>query len=374
MMSRLHDPHDWLYRLRQFNIGLVLLIALFATIGVLSLYSAGGGSMDRWANAHLMRLVLGGFILLFCAFIPIKWWYRLSYPIYGLGLLLLLLVEIKGQIGMGAQRWISVGPIRLQPSELMKIAVIMALARYFHTIPAEYAKRLHILIIPVILILMPVGLVLLQPDLGTALMICMASAGVLFLAGVSVWLFIGGIIAAASMVPIAWQFLHDYQKQRVLTFLDPERDPLGAGYHITQSKIAIGSGGLSGRGFLEGTQSHLNFLPEKQTDFIFTLWVEETGLAGGLAILLLLAAIFGYGYYISFRNKLSYSRLLTLGLTINFSLYAFINIGMVMGLIPVVGAPLPLISYGGTSVLAVMIGFGLMICTNIYRDSKLTRI
>ena len=373
-MSSLRDPHDWLYRARQFNIGLVILLIMFSGIGVLSLYSAGSGSMEQWANAHVARLIMGFSILTFCAFIPIKIWYKLSYPIYAAGLLLLLLVEIKGHIGMGAQRWISVGPIRLQPSELMKIAVIMALARYFHTVPAEYAKRLQVLIVPAILVTLPVMLVLLQPDLGTALMICMASAGVLFLAGASIWLFIGGIVATAAMVPIAWQFLHDYQKQRVLTFLDPERDPLGAGYHITQSKIAIGSGGFGGKGFLEGTQSRLNFLPEKQTDFIFTLWVEETGFAGGLLILFLLAAIFGYGYYIAFRNKLAYCRLLALGLTLNFSLYAFINIGMVMGLIPVVGAPLPLISYGGTSVLAVMIGFGLIICTNIYRDSKLTRI
>jgi rod shape determining protein RodA len=264
--------------------------------------------------------------------------------------------------------------MQLQPSELMKIATIMALARYFQGVGMEDIRRMRVLIIPVMIVLAPVGLVLLQPDLGTALMIAMASAATFFLAGVSIWIFIGGIVATLAAIPVAWHFLHDYQKQRVLTFLDPERDPLGAGYHITQSKIAIGSGGVEGRGFLQGTQSHLNFLPEKQTDFIFTLWVEETGLFGGLFVLGILALIFAYGYYISFRCRHAYGRLLALGLTINFSLYAFINIAMVMGLIPVVGAPLPLISYGGTAMLAAMIGFGLIICCNVYRDSKLSRM
>lgn len=370
----LKDPHDWIYRLKQVNIGLIFLIGLLAGIGVLALYSAGNGNLDPWASNHIIRLGIGFTALLIVCLIDIKWWYKLSYPLYAIGLLLLIFVEVKGHTGMGAQRWINLGFMNLQPSELMKIAVIMALARYFQSIGSEDSKRLFILIVPTILVLLPVGLVLLQPDLGTALMICMASASVFFIAGVTIWLFIGGIIVVVAAVPIAWQFLHDYQKGRVLTFLDPERDPLGAGYHITQSKIAIGSGGIEGKGFLQGTQSHLNFLPEKQTDFIFTLWVEETGLMGGIAVLTLLFLIFAYGYWISFRCKHAYGRLLAMGLTINFALYAFINISMVMGLIPVVGAPLPLVSYGGTAMLAAMIGFGLIISCNVYRDSKLTRM
>lgn len=373
-IESLKDPHDWLYRLKQINIGLILLLCTLAGIGALSLYSAGNGNIDPWASRHIIRFGIGFAALFVVCLIDIKWWYRLSYPLYLIGLILLVFVEVKGHTGMGAQRWIDLGFMKLQPSELMKIAVVMALARYFQSIGEEDSKRLSILIFPTILVLLPVGLVLLQPDLGTALMICMASAAVFFIAGTTIWLFIGGIIAVVSAIPIAWQFLHDYQKQRVLTFLDPERDPLGAGYHITQSKIAIGSGGVEGKGFLQGTQSHLNFLPEKQTDFIFTLWVEETGLMGGLAVLGLLLLIFAYGYWISFRCKHAYGRLLALGLTVNFALYAFINIAMVMGLIPVVGAPLPLVSYGGTAMLAAMIGFGLIICCNVYRDSKLVRM
>ncbi len=370
----LKDPHDWIYRLKQINIGLIILIGLLAGVGVLALYSAGNGNIDPWASNHIMRLGIGFTALFIVCLIDIKWWYRLSYPLYIVGLLLLVFVEVKGHTGMGAQRWINLGFMNLQPSELMKIAVVMALARYFQSVGAEDSKRLSILFVPLVLASLPVGLVLLQPDLGTALMICMAAASIFFIAGVTIWLFIGGIVVVISAIPIVWQFLHDYQKGRVLTFLDPERDPLGAGYHITQSKIAIGSGGVEGKGFLQGTQSHLNFLPEKQTDFIFTLWVEETGLMGGIAVLALLLLIFAYGYWISFRCKHAYGRLLALGLTVNFALYAFINISMVMGLIPVVGAPLPLVSYGGTAMLAAMIGFGLIICCNVYRDSKLVRM
>ncbi len=373
-LRNLTDPHDWLYRLKQINVGLLFLICAFGGIGVAALYSAGNGNLDPWASNHIMRFGIGFAALLVVCLIDIRIWYRLSYPIYIIGLILLVIVEIKGHTGMGAQRWIDLGVMKLQPSELMKIAVVMALARYYQSIGVEDSKRLSLLIVPAILVALPVGLVLLQPDLGTALMICMAAASILFMAGVTIWLFIGGIIAVVSAIPVAWQFLHDYQKQRVLTFLEPERDPLGAGYHITQSKIAIGSGGIEGKGFLQGTQSHLNFLPEKQTDFIFTLWVEETGFMGGLLVLGLLLLIFAYGYWISFHCKHAYGRILALGLTVNFSLYAFINISMVMGLIPVVGAPLPLVSYGGTAMLASMIGFGLIICCNVYRDSKLVRM
>ena len=377
MTPRLRDLSEEngpLARLARFNYGLAFLLCCVAGIGAASLYSAAGGALDPWASRHLARFGFALTVLLVVALIDVRRWYDFSYILYGIGLVLLLMVEIIGQVGMGAQRWIDLGFMRLQPSELMKIAVVMALARYYQGVPAEDAARLKTLVIPVVIVLLPVGLVLLQPDLGTSLMIVMAAAAVIFVAGAPVWLYLAGIISAVAAVPVAWQFLHDYQKQRVLTFLDPSRDPLGAGYHITQSKIAIGSGGIEGKGFLEGTQSRLNFLPEKQTDFIFTLWVEETGLIGGIIMILLLGAIMAYGYYICFQCKHIYGRLLVFGLTTNFALYAFINISMVMGLIPVVGAPLPLVSYGGTAMLAAMISFGLICSTSGSREIRLGKM
>ncbi len=359
----------------QINWGLVVLITVIAGIGFAALYSAAEGSLYPYAIRQIVRFCVASVGMIIIALIDVRWWYRLAYPCYALGLVLLIIVEAIGQVGMGAQRWINLGFMQLQPSELMKIAVVMALARYFHAAPLEDTRRLFFLLPPALMILLPVGLVMLQPDLGTSLMIVMAGAAVFFVAGAPLWLFIGGIAAVAALIPVAWQFfLHDYQKQRVLTFLDPSRDPLGAGYHITQSKIALGSGGIEGKGFLQGTQSHLNFLPEKQTDFIFTLWAEEWGLTGGLFLLVLFGLVFLYVGWISFRCRHGFGRLMAFGLMVNFSLYVFINVAMVMGLIPVVGAPLPLISYGGTSMLAVMIGFGLIMSCNIHRDSKLPRM
>ncbi len=373
MVMFIEDDMRLSQRLAKMNWWLIFLICALASVGLASLYSAAGGSMEPWASRHLMRFGIGMFGMTIIAMIDIKWWYRLTWPIYFLGLAMLVFVEIKGHVGMGAQRWINLGFMQLQPSELMKIAVIMALARHFHGSTPEQARRLSFLIVPALVIIAPVGLVLLQPDLGTSLMIVMAGGAMVFMAGAPVWLFIGGMVLVAISIPIAWQFLHDYQKQRVMTFLNPESDPLGAGYHITQSKIAIGSGGIEGKGFLKGSQSHLNFLPEKQTDFIFTLWVEEWGLLGGLGLLALLLLIFAVGLRTALRCKHNFGRYLALGVSVNFSLYVFINIAMVMGLIPVVGAPLPLVSYGGTSMLAALIGFGLMMACGIYRHSKVTR-
>lgn len=375
MMQSMFRESDLTFgqKLAKINWWLVFLVSCVAAIGVASLYSAGGGDFDRWASRHLIRFGVGVVGMMTIALIDIKWWYRLTWPLYIVGMLLLMFVEIKGHVGMGAQRWIDLGVMRLQPSELMKVAVIMVLARHFHGSSPEQARRLSFLIIPALVIAAPVGLVLLQPDLGTSLMIVMAGAAMLFMAGAPIWLFVTAIGLTAVSIPIAWQFLHDYQKQRVWTFLNPESDPLGAGYHITQSKIAIGSGGVEGKGFMQGTQSHLNFLPEKQTDFIFTLWVEEWGLFGGLSLLGLFLLIFLVGFTTSLSCRHSFGRYLTLGMSVNFSLYVFINIAMVMGLIPVVGAPLPLVSYGGTSMLAALIGFGLMMSCGIYRHSKVTR-
>jgi rod shape determining protein RodA len=370
----IQSEQNLLQKIQHLNWGLVLLILLVSAIGFTALYSAAGGDFSPWASRQMLRFGIGLVGMFIIALTDIRWWYKLAWPAYILGLGLLIIVEIKGHVGMGAQRWINLGFIQLQPSEIMKIAVVMALARYFHSASPEEMRRLRFLFVPALIIMAPVALVLLQPDLGTSLMIVMAGAALLFMAGAPLWLFIVAAFLTLCSIPITWHFLHDYQKQRVLTFLNPESDPLGAGYHITQSKIALGSGGIEGKGFLQGTQSHLNFLPEKQTDFIFTLWAEEWGLFGGLVLLALFGLIFVYGLWIALRAKQNFCRYLTLGLTVNFSLYVFINIAMVMGLIPVVGAPLPLISYGGTSMLAALIGFGLILSCNTYRDSKVTRI
>lgn len=360
-------------RISHFNWGLVFLLCIMASVGVACLYSAAGGKMDPWAFQHILRFGIGLVAMFITAMISIRWWYRLTWPIYITGFVLLIVVEIMGHIGMGAQRWIDLGFMKLQPSELMKIAVVMALARYFHSATPDDMRSLRFLIFPAIIALSPVALVLIQPNLGTSVMIIMASAAIFFMAGAPVWIFLLGIGGAAASVPIIWQFLQEYQKRRVMTFLNPEEDPLGAGYNIIQSKIALGSGGISGKGFLEGTQSRLNFLPEKQTDFIFTLWAEEFGLAGGIFLLGIIGMIMTYCFMLALRARHNYGRFLILGLSVNFSLYVFINTAMVMGLIPVVGIPLPLISYGGTSMLAAMIGFGLIISCNIDREGNLRR-
>ena len=364
-----------LQKIQSLNWVLILLIMAVAGVGIAALYSAGGGSLSPWASKHMMRFALGFCGMLVIALIDIRWWYKLSWLIFTAGMGLLIAVEAMGHVGMGAQRWIDLGFMKLQPSEVMKIAVVMALARYFHTATPYDMRRLRFLIVPALMIAAPVALVLLQPDLGTSLMIVMAGVAMFFMAGAPLLLFIGGAVGVLGIIPIAWYFfLHDYQKSRVMTFLNPESDPLGAGYHITQSKIALGSGGIEGKGFLKGSQSHLNFLPEKQTDFIFTLWAEEWGLIGGLALLFIFGCIFAYCLWIAFRARQNYARLLVLGLCVNFSLYVFINIAMVMGLIPVVGAPLPLISYGGTSMLAALASFGLIMSASIHRDVKVSRL
>jgi len=307
------------------------------------------------------------------ALVDIRVWLRVAYAIYVVALLLLIAVELRGAIGMGAQRWIDLGVIQLQPSELMKVAVVLALARYFNSIPIEEIGRPTKLIIPILLVIVPAVLVLKQPDLGTALMLIMGGGALFFLAGVRLWKFAVVLVATGALVPIAWRFLRDYQKKRIYTFLDPENDPLGAGYHILQSKIALGSGGIFGKGFLLGTQSHLSFLPERQTDFIFTMLAEEWGLVGGLVLIGLYSLVFVYGYAIALLSRNHFGRLLAFGITINFFLYVFINTAMVMGLIPVVGVPLPLISYGGTAMLTVMFGFGLLMSVHVHRQVEIPR-
>lgn len=357
----------------QINWGLILLVTATAAIGVAMLYSAANGSWNPWATRQIARYAVGLVILITVALVDIRFWWRYSYLLYAALLVLLVAVEIVGSIGMGAQRWINLGIIKLQPSELMKVGLALALARYFHGVSTEDVRRIHYLFVPLLLIGLPSALVLKQPDLGTALFLIMIGGAVFFVAGVRLWKFGVVLAATGAAVPIVWSTLRSYQQKRILTFLDPESDPLGAGYHILQSKIALGSGGLFGKGFMQGSQSRLNFVPEKQTDFIFTMIAEEFGMVGGLVLLGLYILIMIYGFAIGLHSRSHFGRLLALGMTSMLFLYVFINIAMVMGLIPVVGVPLPLISYGGTAMLTLMIGFGFLINVYVHRDVTISR-
>jgi rod shape determining protein RodA len=360
-------------KVMSLNWGLVVLLIVIACVGFAMLYSAANGSWQPWAGKQAIRFGVALAIMLVVALVDIRFWFKSAYGLWWITFALLVVVEVRGLIGMGAQRWIDLGVIQLQPSEIMKVALVLTLARYFQSrTPEEIANPLR-LIVPAAAILLPAALVLKQPDLGTAMMLVMGGGAMFFLGGVRMWKFAVVLIGGASAVPIAWRFLRDYQKNRIYTFLDPENDPLGAGYHSLQSKIAIGSGGVFGKGFLQGSQAHLSFLPEKQTDFIFTMLAEEWGLIGGFVLLALYTLVFIYGYAIAFRSRNQFGRLLALGLTVNFFLYVFINTAMVMGLIPVVGVPLPLISYGGTAMLTVMFGFGLLMSVYVHRDTRLGR-
>ena len=346
----------------------VLLVCLIAAIGVAMLYSAANGNLQPWASRHAVRFAMGLAVMLCVALVDVRIWLRFAYVFYGISLGLLIMVEVMGFIGMGAQRWIDVGYFTLQPSELMKIAQVLALARYFHGLGIDDISRPTRLIVPLLMIGVPAALVLRQPDLGTGLMLVMAGGAMFFVAGVRLWKFAVVLTLGLAALPTGWQLLHSYQRQRIMTFLNPESDPLGAGYHIIQSKIALGSGGLSGKGFLQGTQGHLRFLPEMQTDFIYTMLAEEFGMVGGLGLIGLYALLLIYCVAISTRSYSHFGRLVGMGITMTFFLYVFINIAMVMGLIPVVGVPLPLISYGGTAMLTLLIGFGLLMGVWVHRD------
>lgn len=362
---------------RFFNLNFIFIgiICLIAAIGCLTLYSAAGGKLSPWALNQGIRFCMGLGIMLVAALIPPEFYYKIATPFYIITLLLLVVVEVAGHTGMGAQRWINLGFFKLQPSELMKIAIVLELARYFSITPLENIRSFKGLIIPAIIVAAPVGLIMIQPDLGTSLMILFCAVALFYLAGVQWWKFAISGAAIAAATPILWHFLHNYQKNRILTFLNPERDPQGAGYHIIQAKIALGSGGLWGKGYLSGTQSHLNFLPEKHTDFIFTMFSEEFGMMGGALILFLNLILISYGYWFAFRihNANYFGKMVILGLNTNYFLYVFINIAMVIGLLPVVGVPLPLMSYGGTVIISVMASFGIMLSFYANRDRELKK-
>ncbi|MES2255730.1 MAG: rod shape-determining protein RodA [Pseudomonadota bacterium] len=361
-------------KLLEVNWGLVLLIAIIATGGIAMLYSVAGGHFHPWALSQLSKFILGLFILVIAATIDVRVWMSLAYPAYAIALLLLIAVDVAGHEGLGAQRWIALGPVELQPSELMKVSLVLALARFLHGKSVEEVSKPLNLGIALAMIGIPALFVVIEPNLGTTLIIVADGCALLFLAGLSWYWITPALAAIATAVPLAWRFvLHDYQKARVMTFLDPEADALGAGWNITQAKIAIGSGGISGKGFLNGTQSRLNFLPEKQTDFIFTNFGEEFGFVGSVALLILFAVVIFYGIQIATGARSQFSRLLAMGITLNFFFYIMINGLMVMGLIPVVGIPMPLLSYGGTAMLTVMFGFGLLMSVHVHRQVEIPR-
>jgi rod shape determining protein RodA len=361
-------------KLGEIKWSLAILIALIACAGFAVLYSAAGGSLSPWAERQMFRFMIGFFILVAVACVDLRVWMGLAYPAYVFSLLLLVAVEIAGRVGLGAQRWIELGPLQLQPSELMKIALVLALSRYLHGLAPGEVSRPFRLIVPLIMIAVPAVLVLMQPNLGTATLLAVGGALLLFLAGLSWYWIASTAVAIAVAVPSAWAFLlHDYQKQRVLTFLHPDSDVLGAGWNITQAKIALGSGGLLGKGYLMGTQSRLNFLPEKETDFVLPIIGEEFGFLGTMLLLMLFAAVIWYGIQIAMTARSQFGRLLAMGVTVNFFLYIMINALMVMGLIPVVGIPMPLISYGGTAMMTVMFGFGLLMSVHVHRHITVPR-
>jgi rod shape determining protein RodA len=363
-----------LHKILYLNWPLALLLASVCGIGFLMLYSVAGGSFSPWAEPQMKRFALGLIVMMGVAMVPIWLWRNLSGLGYALTLLLLVAVMLFGDERKGAQRWIDLGPIDLQPSELMKITLVMFLAAYYDWLPAKRVSHPFWVALPVLMILVPTAMVLQQPDLGTSILLLAAGGGLMFLAGVH-WAYFAAVIGSGVAVVTAvfqsrgesWQLLNDYQYRRIDTFLDPAADPLGAGYHITQSKIALGSGGWTGRGFMQGTQSRLNFLPEKHTDFIFTTLAEEFGFVGAFSLLSLYALIILFCVVTAIRNKDRFSSLLTLGIALNFFLFFAVNMSMVMGMAPVVGVPLPLVSYGGSAMLVLLLAFGLVQSAHVHR-------
>jgi len=350
-----------------------LLLCLIAGAGGLMLFSIAGSSWTPWAAPHLIRFGMCFLLMIVLALIDIRVWFALAYPVYALGLVLLLAVEAFGDVSMGAQRWLDLGFVRLQPSEIMKLGIVLALARFYHGLSSKNAVFSWWLLVPALLIGAPVVLVAHQPDLGTAMLILLTGAAIVVLAGLSwkvIAFGIGGFLAAIP--PVVLFVLHDYQRKRVMTFLNPESDPSGSGYHIMQSIIALGSGGLLGKGYGLGSQSQLNFLPEKQTDFIFATLAEEFGFVGCISVLVLYAAVIFMALRTAYISHSHFGRLAAAGVTATFTMYVLINGAMVMGLAPVVGVPMPLLSYGGTVMLTVMIGFGLLQSVRVHRYSEVT--
>ncbi|MEJ6403807.1 rod shape-determining protein RodA [Yoonia sp. 2307UL14-13] len=361
-------------KLLYLNWPVIMLLIAVSSFGFLMLYSVAGGSFNPWVEPQVKRFALGLVLMVVVAMVPIWFWRNMAFVAFGGSLLLLFGVEIFGEVRQGAQRWIDLGFMRLQPSELTKITLVMFLAAYYDWLPNNRTSHPFWVFLPVIFILAPVALVLNQPDLGTSLLLLMGGAAVMFLAGVH-WAYFATVIGAGIGTVVAvfqsrgtpWQLLKDYQYRRIDTFLDPANDPLGAGYHITQAKIALGSGGWTGRGFMQGTQSRLNFLPEKHTDFIFTTLAEEFGFVGAFTLLALYLLIVVFCFISALSNRDRFASLLTLGIAVTFFLFFAVNMAMVTGLAPVVGVPLPLVSYGGSAMLVLLVAFGLVQSAHVHR-------
>ncbi|MFN7038972.1 MAG: rod shape-determining protein RodA [Alphaproteobacteria bacterium] len=359
-------------KLVKFPYFMLSIIFIISSVGFLMMYAAANGSFFPWASKQITNFIIFFVVMLIVAVTNIRFWYRISYLAYGITLFLLILVEIKGHTAMGATRWINFGLFKLQPSELMKLCLVLALARYFHDLYIRKVANFIYLIPPLIMTLIPFIFISKQPDLGTGIILILVSGMMFFIAGVRIWKFLLVIVSVLVLSPIAWNMMHDYQKQRILTFLNPESNRLGSGYNIIQSKISIGSGGFFGKGLVQGSQSQLNFLPEHQTDFIFAMLAEELGFIGSITLIFLYCLLICYGMFIAVNCKNHYGRLLAAGVNIIFFLHIFINIGMVMGLLPVVGVPLPLLSYGRTMMMTILIGFGLILNVRIHSNYNIS--
>ncbi len=357
-------------RIFLLNRTVVSIILALVIIGLITLFSAANGSIYPWVFKQFLRFIAGSAVFIAVIAVDPRFWMIHAYTIYAGVLILLILVELMGFVGMGAQRWLDLYIFNLQPSELMRVALILALARYFSLQELDETKSFKGILVPLMLIVVPTLLVMRQPDLGTAMLLICSGLAIFFVSGVSYWFFGIGFVGCASLVPLLWNFLHDYQKKRILIFLNPESDPSHAGYHISQSKIALGSGGIFGKGWLKGTQSHLNFLPEKQTDFIFTMYAEEFGLLGCLLVIILFGLLIVWGYTVAESSKTKFAKLMAMGITTTMFLYVFINIAMVMGLLPVVGVPLPFMSYGGTAMITLLFSMGLLFSLSLPKTSK----
>jgi rod shape determining protein RodA len=344
----------------------IILAALIGGIGVVTLYSVGGGSLEPWAMRHALRLLLGFGMVMVMTAIPLRYWLAAAFPTYLAGLLCVLAVLSHGTQALGAQRWLDLGPVSFQPSEIMKVGLILALARLYQMMPIDKQSNPRALVLPLLLIAIPLAMILKQPDLGTGVLLAAIGIGLMFLGGTSLRWFAAGFAGLIALAPLAWYYLHDYQKKRILVFLDPDVDPLGKGYQIFQSKIALGSGGYSGKGLLQGTQSQLDFVPEKQTDFIFTMFAEEMGFVGCIILMTLYLLLIWSLLLIALRSRSVFGRLVASGVALSLFVHIFVNIAMVMGVAPVVGVPLPLVSYGGSSLFTVLFGLGLAL--SAHRD------
>ena len=358
--------YSFIDKLKAVDYFLIIIVAIIGSMSVFSIYSTESGNFSFYTKNHLTRFLVFFSMFLVLSFVRVSVWYRQAYIFYILGILLLLLVIFFGISASGSKRWINFFIMNLQPSELMKIAIIVCFARYYHRIQSSDIQSYKYLLQPIILLLIPCYLVITQPDLGTAILIAGSGLAIIWLAGLNLKYFIySGLILLVSF-PFVISILKPYQKSRILTFFNPDRDPLGAGYQIIQSKIAIGSGGLLGKGFLQGTQSYLEFLPEKHTDFIFTLFSEEFGFVGSMVLILLYALLIYRIIRIGFSSRSFFAKLYCYGFASALFLYIFVNIAMVVGLLPIVGAPLPIMSYGGSSMLSIMLGLGIVMSCKIY--------